>query len=73
MFKRIAAGLGVPSIHYVPGEHDGGKLYREQFGETSYSFDYGGVHFVAAQRVARQARGRPRADRLAEERSRAIS
>jgi predicted MPP superfamily phosphohydrolase len=57
MFKQIAASLGVPHIHYVPGEHDAGidegKLYREQFGETSYSFDYRAVHFVALDNVSR--------------------
>jgi 3',5'-cyclic AMP phosphodiesterase CpdA len=57
LFKQIAAGLGVPNVHYVPGEHDAGidegKLYREQFGETSYSFDYRGVHFVALDNVSR--------------------
>jgi 3',5'-cyclic AMP phosphodiesterase CpdA len=41
----------------VPGEHDaaidGGALYREMFGETSYSFDHRGVHFVALDNVSR--------------------
>ncbi len=56
-FQQIAAGRGQPNTHYVPGEHDwgsdGGKLYRQQFGETSYSFDYRGVHFVALDNVSR--------------------
>ena len=41
----------------MPGEHDagldGGALYRELFGETSYSFDHKGVHFVALDNVTR--------------------
>jgi 3',5'-cyclic AMP phosphodiesterase CpdA len=57
MFKQIAGGLGGSNLHYVPGEHDAGidegKLYRELFGETSYSFDYRGVHFVALDNVSR--------------------
>ncbi len=35
---------------------DGGVLYREHFGESHYSFDHKGVHFVALDNVSR---GRP--------------
>jgi 3',5'-cyclic AMP phosphodiesterase CpdA len=48
-------------VHYVPGEHDvidaePGKLYRERYGRGTkgagwYSFDAGGVHFVALVNV----------------------
>lgn len=48
-------------VHYVPGEHDlidaePGKLYRERYGRGSrgagwYSFDAGGVHFIALVNV----------------------
>lgn len=56
-FREIAGRLRAPKIHYVPGEHDagldGGQLFREFFGETSYSFDHRGVHFVALDNVSR--------------------
>jgi 3',5'-cyclic AMP phosphodiesterase CpdA len=56
-FKEIAARLRVKAQKTIPGEHDaavdGGALYREQFGETSYAFDHRGVHFVALDNVSR--------------------
>lgn len=56
-FKEIASRLKAPALRMVPGEHDagldGGVLYREHFGETSYSFDHRGVHFVALDNVSR--------------------
>lgn len=56
-FKEIAGRLRVPLVKTIPGEHDagldGGVLYREIFGETSYSFDHRGVHFVALDNVSR--------------------
>jgi 3',5'-cyclic AMP phosphodiesterase CpdA len=59
-FREIVRGLKVQNIKYVPGEHDsaldGGVLFREAFGETHYSFDYRGMHFVALDNVSR---GRP--------------
>ncbi len=59
-FKIIAQRLKTPSLHMVPGENDaaldGGVLYREFFGETHYSFDHRGVHFVALDNVSH---GRP--------------
>ncbi len=59
-FKEIAAGLGSIPVKVVPGENDaaldGGQLFREHFGETHYSFDHRGVHFVALDNVSR---GRP--------------
>jgi 3',5'-cyclic AMP phosphodiesterase CpdA len=59
-FREIVRGLKVQNIKYVPGEHDagldGGLLFREAFGETYYSFDHRGVHFVALDNVSR---GRP--------------
>jgi 3',5'-cyclic AMP phosphodiesterase CpdA len=60
LFRKIADGLRVPAIRLVPGEHDagldGGILFRDAFGDTSYSFDHRGVHFVALDNVSR---GRP--------------
>jgi len=56
-FQAIAGRLAVPLRKMVPGEHDagldGGELYRSVFGETSYSFDHRGVHFVALDNVSR--------------------
>ena len=56
-FKDLAAQLNAPKLHFVPGEHDagldGGAIFREQFGETHYSFDHRGVHFVALDNVSR--------------------
>jgi 3',5'-cyclic AMP phosphodiesterase CpdA len=56
-FQKVASRLKVPVRKMVPGEHDagldGGALYREFFGESSYSFDHRGVHFVALDNVSR--------------------
>jgi len=56
LFKKIASGLKTRAIHTVPGENDaaldGGVLYREHFGESHYSFDHKGVHFVALDNVS---------------------
>ncbi|HET9594300.1 MAG TPA: metallophosphoesterase [Anaeromyxobacteraceae bacterium] len=56
-FQAVAGRLQVPVHKAVPGEHDagldGGALYREFFGETSYAFDHRGVHFVALDNVSR--------------------
>src|SRR5512143_2690351 len=57
LFQRIAGRLRVRVQRAVPGEHDagldGGGLYRQFFGDTSYSFDHRGVHFVALDNVSR--------------------
>ncbi len=56
-FQEISKRMNVPVIRHVPGEHDAGldngALYREFFGETFYSFDHRGVHFVALDNVTR--------------------
>jgi 3',5'-cyclic AMP phosphodiesterase CpdA len=56
-FREIAGRLRVKKRLHVPGEHDaaldGGVLFREHFGETHYSFDHRGVHFVALDNVSR--------------------
>lgn len=55
-FKRIVSGLQVKEVHFLPGEHDAapdrGQAFREHFGETHYSFDHKGVHFVALDNVS---------------------
>jgi 3',5'-cyclic AMP phosphodiesterase CpdA len=59
-FREIADRLRVKKRFHVPGEHDAaldrGMLFRENFGETHYSFDHRGVHFVALDNVSH---GRP--------------
>jgi 3',5'-cyclic AMP phosphodiesterase CpdA len=55
-FRSISSRLRVKKRMHVPGEHDaaldGGVLFREHFGETHYSFDHRGVHFVALDNVS---------------------
>jgi hypothetical protein len=55
-FRRIAAGLSVEDLRFLPGEHDAAKdkgdAYQEQFGATHYAFDHKGVHFVALDNVS---------------------
>jgi calcineurin-like phosphoesterase family protein len=61
LFQKIAGGLRVPVIKCVPGEHDaaldGGSLFRDAFGQTSYAFDHRGVHFIALDNVSQ---GKPK-------------
>ncbi len=56
-FREIAQRLNVKNVKLIPGEHDagldGGALFRDVFGETHYSFDHKGVHFVALDNVSR--------------------
>jgi 3',5'-cyclic AMP phosphodiesterase CpdA len=56
-FADIAGRLNVGKLKCVPGEHDAGldsgALFREHFGETWYSFDHRGVHFIALDNVSR--------------------
>ena len=56
-FQEIAGRLKVKTVRMVPGEHDagldGGALFHEVFGPSSYSFDHRGVHFVALDNVSR--------------------
>jgi predicted phosphodiesterase len=68
LFREISSRLRAKKIFHVPGEHDAGldegRLFRENFGDTFYSFDYKGVHFIALDNVSR---GKPAlgADQLA--------
>ena len=60
LFRKIAGRLRATDVRYVPGEHDagldGGALFRDAFGESHYSFDHKGVHFIALDNVSQ---GRP--------------
>lgn len=55
-FRSIRDRLRTKKVMHVPGEHDagldGGELYRQFFGETHYSFDHRGVHFIALDNVS---------------------
>ncbi|HEX4326573.1 MAG TPA: metallophosphoesterase [Burkholderiales bacterium] len=55
-FKEIISELKVKNIRFIPGEHDAsldrGAAFKEFFGQTNYSFDYKGVHFIALDNVS---------------------
>ncbi|MEX8520085.1 MAG: metallophosphoesterase [Leptothrix sp. (in: b-proteobacteria)] len=55
-FKAIVADLKVSEVHFLAGEHDAsldhGAAFQELFGPTHYSFDHGGVHFIAVDNVS---------------------
>ncbi len=55
-FRDIVGALKVRNIRYIPGEHDAsldnGSAFKEFFGETHYSFDHKGVHFVTVDNVS---------------------
>lgn len=55
-FKDIVASLKVKNVHFMPGEHDAaldnGAAYQEFFGETHYTFDHKGVHFIVLDNVS---------------------
>lgn len=55
-FKEIVGGLKTQALRFLPGEHDasldGGAAFREFFGETRYTFDHKGVHFIALDNVS---------------------
>jgi len=54
---RDAVGkLRVKTLRYLPGEHDASldraEAFREFFGETHYTFDHKGVHFIVLDNVS---------------------
>jgi len=55
-FKTIVADLKVKPVHFMPGEHDAsldhGATFKEHFGDTHYTFDHKGVHFIALDNVS---------------------
>jgi len=56
-FQQIASTIKTGKLKCVPGEHDagldGGQLFRSVFGESHYSFDHRGMHFIALDNVSR--------------------
>ena len=55
-FRDIVAGLDVKDVRFMPGEHDAsldrGKAFQEFFGQTHYTFDHKGVHFIVIDNVS---------------------
>ena len=55
-FKQIVGALKNPNVRFMPGEHDAaldrGQAWMESFGQTHYSFDHKGVHFVVVDNVS---------------------
>jgi calcineurin-like phosphoesterase family protein len=55
-FKDIVGELKVKDVRFMPGEHDAaldrGEAFQEFFGDTHYTFDHKGVHFVAIDNVS---------------------
>ncbi len=55
-FKSIIGDLKVQRIRLIPGEHDAsldrGTAYKEFFGDTYYTFDHKGIHFIALDNVS---------------------
>jgi hypothetical protein len=55
-FKDIVKQLKVTTVRFMPGEHDAsldkGEAYKEFFGETHYTFDHKGVHFIVLDNVS---------------------
>jgi len=55
-FKTIVADLKVSPVRFMPGEHDAaldrGAAFKEHFGDTFYTFDHKGVHFIALDNVS---------------------
>ena len=55
-FKTIVSDLKVKTVRFMPGEHDAsldfGKAYKEYFGDTNYTFEHKGVHFIVVDNVS---------------------
>jgi Icc-related predicted phosphoesterase len=55
-FRDVIGQLKLKNIRFMPGEHDAGldegKVYKEFFGETHYTFDHKGVHFIVLDNVS---------------------
>ena len=55
-FRDIVSALKVKTVRFLAGEHDAsldkGAAFREFFGETNYTFDHKGIHFIALDNVS---------------------
>ena len=54
--RDIVAQLKVKTVRFIPGEHDAaldnGRAFKEFFGDTNYTFDHKGVHFIVLDNVS---------------------
>jgi len=54
--KSMVGELKVKTLRFIAGEHDAsldnGKAFIENFGETHYTFDHKGVHFIVLDNVS---------------------
>jgi len=55
-FKELVGGITNKNVRFMPGEHDAsldhGEAFKEFFGDTHYSFDHKGVHFLVVDNVS---------------------
>jgi 3',5'-cyclic AMP phosphodiesterase CpdA len=55
-FRSIVSELDTKVVHFMPGEHDAaldkGETYKDFFGQTHYTFDHKGVHFLVIDNVS---------------------
>ena len=55
-FKEVVSRLKVTSVRFMPGEHDGSldqsKAFQEFFGQTRYTFEHKGIHFIVLDNVS---------------------
>ena len=55
-FRTIVSELKIKTVRFIPGEHDAsldnGKAFKEFFGETHYTFEHKGVHFIVVDNVS---------------------
>ncbi|MEJ0070083.1 MAG: metallophosphoesterase [Pseudomonadota bacterium] len=55
-FRDMIKELKVKTVRLMPGEHDAsldkGEAYKEFFGETHWTFDHKGIHFIAIDNVS---------------------
>ena len=54
--RDIIGGLNVKNVKFLAGEHDAGldngEAFKEYFGNTRYTFDHKGVHFIVLDNVS---------------------
>jgi 3',5'-cyclic AMP phosphodiesterase CpdA len=54
--RNVIGELKVKNLRFMPGEHDAaldeGAAFKEFFGETHYTFDHKGVHFIVLDNVS---------------------
>jgi 3',5'-cyclic AMP phosphodiesterase CpdA len=54
--RAMVNDLKVKNLRFIPGEHDAsldaGRAFSETFGQTRYTFDHKGVHFIVLDNVS---------------------